>query len=93
MKDDKGPQKIGDLFAGLKAPEKKPPAYEWQDLALKLINELAMPGFKRSSAFAVCKNNSKETIEKALNETRELCKTGERWKYFFKVIDSLNKKE
>ena len=74
-----------------KPPVVKPPAYEWQDFALKIIAEFAVPGFKRNSVFKVCKQNSKELVEKAVNETKELCQSGERWKYFFKVIDSLKK--
>ena len=93
MTNDTGPQKIGDLFSAIKTQQKKPPAYEWQDLALRLINELGVPPFKKGSIFKICKEQSKEKIEKALNETKELCKAGERWKYFFKVIDSLGKKD
>lgn len=87
MTNDTGPQKIGDLFSKIKpAQTKKPPAYEWQDFALRIINEMGVPGFKRSSVFKICKDYPKETVEKAINETKELCKAGERWKYFFKVI-------
>jgi len=66
---------------------KKAPAYQWQDLALRVINELNIPNNKRSSVFKVCKQNSKQIVEKALNDTKELCKTGEKWRYFFKLID------
>lgn len=83
-KKDKGLQKLGDLFANRQTI--KPPAYEWQDFALRIISELGIPGFKRASVFKICKENSKDYVEKCLNETKELCKTGERWKYFFKVI-------
>ncbi len=62
------------------------PAYQWQDTALRIIKELAIPNFKRSSVFKVCKDNSKEYIERCLNDTKELCQTGDRWKYFFKVV-------
>ncbi|MEA3449711.1 MAG: hypothetical protein U9Q85_01915 [Patescibacteria group bacterium] len=67
---------------------KKPPAYEWQDLALQVIKELKIPGFKRGSVFKVCKNNSKQTILNAMNDTKELCETGDKWKYFFKILQS-----
>ena len=91
MKINEGPQKLSEL---LKIPkQKKPPAYQWQDLALKIITELAVPRFKRNSVFRVCKENSQAVIERALNDTKELCKTGERWKYFFKVIADLDKKK
>ena len=90
QKENKGPQKLGDLFTKIQQP--KPPAYQWQDLALRIIKELNAPGFKRNSIFKICKDYPKETVEKALNETKELCKTGEKWKYFFKVIDNFDKK-
>ena len=84
MKKDKGFSQLGDIFQDRK--EKKPPAYKWQDLALRIIEELNIPGFKRSSVFKVCKINSPEFIERCLNDTKELCEKGEKWKYFFKVI-------
>ena len=90
MAHDAGPQKLSFILKS-KPEAIKPPAYEWQDLALKIIAEFGVPGFKRNSVFKVCKQNSKELVEKAINETKELCKTGECWKYFFKVIDSLKK--
>ncbi len=93
MEKDLGPQKISFIInppAGVPAkPLIKPPAHPWQDHALSLIKELNVPGFKRNSMFRVCKENSRELIEKALAETKELCESGEKWKYFFKVIDSL----
>lgn len=67
---------------------KKPPAYEWQDLALRIIKELSVPGFKRNSVFKACKEMPKQKIIKALDDTKELCDTGEKWKYFFKIIGS-----
>ena len=88
MNDDKL-QPLSEIFAqNKKKTAIKPPTYEWQDLALKLIQELNPPGFKRNSIFKICKENSKEKVLRALNDTKELCKTGERWKYFFKVISS-----
>lgn len=93
MAIDPGPQKLFFILKKEKSSQPKPPAYEWQDLALRLIAELGVPDFKRNSIFKVCKNNSKELVEKALNETKELCQSGEKWKYFFKVIDDLTKKK
>ena len=68
----------------------KPPAYPWQDLALRVIEELRVPAKKRNSVFQAAKKYPKATIEKALTDTKELCKTGECWKYFFKVIGNLD---
>jgi len=79
-----GPQSFKDIFAKKKAV--KPPAYEWQDLALRIINELNIPPAKRNAVFRVCKLHSKAFIEHCLNETKELAKTGESWRYFFKLV-------
>lgn len=79
-----GPQKLSELFG--RKETAKAPAHEWQDLALRIIKELNVPGFKRNAVFKVCKENGKPAIEIALNDTKELCRTGEKWKYFFKVL-------
>jgi len=76
---------FGDLAS--KRVVKKAPAYEWQDLALRIIQELNVPANKRSSVFQACKKYAKPIVEKALNDTKELCKSGEKWRYFFKIID------
>lgn len=81
---NKGFEKIGNLIGRTKT--KKPPAHQWQELALRVINELSIPKFKRNAVFKVCKQNPKPFVEKCLNDTKELCITGERWKYFFKVV-------
>lgn len=78
-------QSFGEIIKQ-KKPVKKPPAYEWQDLALRIIQELNIPQFKRNSVFKVCKNYPKNKVIIALNDTKELCKTGLKWKYFFKVV-------
>jgi hypothetical protein len=78
------PQKLADLLQTRKS--KKPPAYEWQDLALRIIKDLGIPAFKRNSVFKACKENDKYVIERCLNETKELCRTGQKWKYFFKLV-------
>lgn len=80
------PEKLSIIIKNRK-PTKKPPTYEWQDLALKIIDDLSIPNFKRNSVFKVCKDYSKSFIEKCLNDTKELCKTGQTWKYFFKLIN------
>ena len=84
MRINQGLEKIGDLFARKKT--KKMPAYAWQELALRAIKELGAPGFKRSAIFKVCKDKPRVIIEKALNDAKELCRDGKRWKYFFKII-------
>lgn len=84
MKPNYGPQKIEDIL--IAKINKRPPAYEWQDLALRIIGELNIPSFKRGAVFKVCKDNQKQTIIKALNDTKELCESGPRWKYFFKIL-------
>ncbi len=78
-------ESLSDIF---KSKQRiKPPAYPWQDLALRVIKDLGVPGFKRSSVFQVCKTKPASQIELALNDTKELCKDGAKWKYFFKIID------
>ena len=90
MENDKGFNKIGDLFNI--TPNKKPPAHQWQELALKIIKDLNIPADKKNSVFKICKTFSKIIIEKSLNDTKELCRTGEKWKYFFKIATTANKK-
>ncbi len=67
---------------------KKAPAYQWQDIALKIIKELSIPDFKRSSIFKVCRDNNQAIINQALTDTKELCNTGEKWKYFLKILSA-----
>lgn len=83
MQIDQGLEKIGDLLVSKKS--QRMPAYAWQDLALHIIKELNIPNFKRSAVFKICKQKPRVYIEKCLNDTKELCQTGEKWKYFFKV--------
>lgn len=77
---------FGELMKKRVAP-KKAPTFQWQELALKIIQEFDVPTNKKSSVFKVCKQHSKLIIERALSDTKELCKSGEKWRYFFKVID------
>lgn len=88
-KQNKGFQSLGDIFS---VPEKNNPkkgtAYAWQDFALHVINELSIPIFKRSAVFKICKEKPREVVERAMNDTKELCGTGEKWKYFFKIISA-----
>lgn len=94
MKKDDGLQQLSGLFKERitdQRKEAKPPAYQWQDLALQVIKDLGVPNFKRGAVFKVCKENSKEFILTSLNDTKELCQTGEKWKYFFKIVSELKK--
>jgi len=87
MTEKNQPQSLGDIFANRQQkPVKKAPAYEWQDLALQIIKELDIPNFKRNSVFKTCKDHPKEFVKQCLNDTKELCETGEKWKYFFKIV-------
>ena len=81
-------ESIEDIFKNKIKTQKKPPAHEWQSLALRVIQELGIPGFKRGAVFKVCKDHSKDFVERCLNDTKELCKTGNKWQYFFKVLSS-----
>ncbi len=97
MEIDAGAKKIKDLIkegqSRLKSGQiKKPPAYEWQDLALRVIAELSIPDFKRNAVFKVCRDYPKYFIFRCLNETKELCQTGQQWKYFFKLINQGKKR-
>ncbi|OGY48171.1 MAG: hypothetical protein A2840_02310 [Candidatus Buchananbacteria bacterium RIFCSPHIGHO2_01_FULL_47_11b] len=82
------PEQIGDIFK--KPRGKKPPAYQWQELALRIIDELRIPGPKRTAVFKVCKLHPRSIVEKAFNDTKELA-PGEPWRYFFKVIENIKK--
>lgn len=94
INDKKGEfESFGSIFVNRKVVKsKKPPAYPWQDLALKVVSELGIPGFKRASVFKICRDHSKEFVERCLNDTKELCKSGESWKYFLKVCNEEVKK-
>jgi len=83
-------QQIADIFKD-KKEARKAPAYQWQDLALRIIEELAIPQSKKNSVFKVCKEYDKNYIEKCLDDTKELAHGSARWRYFFKLI-SENKK-
>ena len=83
------PTSFADIFKEIqKKPVVKAPAYPWQDLALRIIKELNIPNFKRSAVFKICKEKSVPIVERAINDTKELCQSGEKWKYFFKIIDA-----
>ena len=90
MPKDTKPEALKDI---LKKPRvfKKAPAYQWQELALRVIDELRVPNNKRSAVFKIVKQHSKPIIERALNDTKELSTGQEPWRYFFKVIDNLGK--
>lgn len=86
------PVSIGDIFKA-KVKGIKPPAYLWQDLALRVERELAIPAFKRSSVFKACRDYPRSVIERCLADTKELCKSGEKWRYFFKILTTSNQPE
>lgn len=85
-----GMQSFKEILA--KKKKIKPPAYPWQDLALRVIADIGFPSHKRNSVFLACKKYSKNSIERALIDTKELCQSGEKWKYFFKVLEKNQKK-
>lgn len=90
--ENKGFQSFSDIFKNKKTVS-KPPAYPWQELALQVIKDLSVPGFKRSSVFKACRDMPAEKIKTALNDTKELCKSGSQWQYFFKIVSELKKEE
>lgn len=87
--DNNNFQGLSDIFVS-KKPQKKAPAYKWQDLALRVIKELNIPANKKSSVFKACKQLPEQVVLKCLIDTIELCDTKEKWQYFFKLIN-LNK--
>lgn len=92
MPEEKDLNSIGSLFAAhMLKPKVKPPAYQWQDLALRVIAELGVPPEKKNSVFQVCRRHPQTVIEIALNDTKELVQKGEPWKYFFKVLANRGK--
>lgn len=84
-------ENLADLLKSRKV--KKAPAYPWQDLALRVITQLSIPSFKRNSVFKICKEISTVQVERAMNDTKELCQTGAAWKYFFKITDQYMPKQ
>jgi hypothetical protein len=80
---------LADIFAEKQKNKVniKAPAYPWQDMALNIIKELNIPNFKRAAVFKVCRDLPAHKVNIAFNDTKELCKTGATWKYFFKIID------
>lgn len=83
--NDQGFSSIGEFINLPKT--KKPPAHDWQDLALEVIAQIKPPKEKRNSIFRICKQYPRAQVLQSLNDTKELCKTGEKWKYFFKIIN------
>lgn len=66
----------------------KPPAYRWQEMALEIIKEFNIPDSKKSSVFKACKTKPEHVVKRALIDTRELCESGDKWRYFFKLINN-----
>ena len=90
-------QQIADIFSargGYASGGKnkaKAPAYQWQDLALRIVEELAIPQSKKNSVFKVCKDYDKNFVEKCLDDTKELAQGSARWRYFFKLVSEYKK--
>jgi hypothetical protein len=91
---DSEPTSFADICKARQAATvKKAPAYAWQDLALRVIKELGIPAFKKSAVFKVCKQKTPVEIERAINDTKELCQSGDCWKYFFKIVGAPEKND
>jgi len=83
------PTSFADIFKARETQKPvKAPAYSWQDLALQIIKELGIPDAKKSSVFKICRDKPAPVVQRAINDTKELCQSGEKWKYFFKIIDA-----
>ena len=89
MSNEPSFKKIGELLHISK--KAKAPAYPWQDLALKIIKDLNVPDFKKSAVFKVCRDLPEHGVVQCLIDTKELCQTGEKWKYFFKLAGEKNR--
>lgn len=88
MKKNNGFTTMSDVIknrGAVKTP--KPPAYKWQDKALQIIADLDIPPNKKSSVFKACRDKNQIFIERCLTDTKELCKKGEQWRYFFKLLN------
>ena len=71
-------------------PKKKPPKYQWQELAMEIIKSIPDSYTVSSSViFRTCKMNP-GAAKNALIDCRELSKCY--IKYYLKVWNSLNKK-
>ncbi len=82
---EEGFQNFSDIIKNKQA--KKAPTYQWQEFALKIIQELNVPLNKKSSVFKVCRDRPRVFVEKCFNDTKELCDTKEKWRYFFKLVN------
>lgn len=81
-------EKISKIIKFKPAIKPKPKRYQWQDLALEIINSLYDGQNKKSSIFMLCKNNPR-IAKIAWLESKELnvLKTA----YFFKVYSNIKK--
>ncbi|MBU4217070.1 hypothetical protein L6270_04545 [Candidatus Parcubacteria bacterium] len=87
-KKEEGFQNFGDILKSRQI--KKAPAYQWQDFALQIIKELNIPPTKKGSVFKICKDRPRAFVEKCLNDTKELCNSKDKWRYFFKLASLTN---
>ncbi|MCX6785604.1 MAG: hypothetical protein NTZ18_01990 [Candidatus Komeilibacteria bacterium] len=86
-----GFKNIKEIFNNRRQAGPKPPVYPWQDMALRIIKQLAIPPYKKSAIFKVCRDLPQSYILGCFSDTQELCKSGEKWRYFFKLIDQYKK--
>lgn len=94
MTKQQEPESLAEIFKGrTTTTAKKPPAYNWQEKALWVIKELAIPNHKRAAVFKVCRDLAPHIIERAVIDTKELMPSGEKWRYFFKIISHPNEQK
>ncbi len=92
MPNQNNPQTIKNILKNKKQTT-NPPAYRWQELALEIIEKLKVPKNKKSAIFKVCKDTPRYIVEACLNDTLELCQTGDCWRYFFKLLANFKQKK
>jgi hypothetical protein len=63
---------------------KKLPKYEWQELALDIIEKLKAEN--KGLIFKICKKHPKSYVMHCLSETLELAKGDKKDRYFVKLI-------
>lgn len=74
MATNKEFEKIGNLFN--KKTAAKPPAYQWQDLALRVIKELSIPDVKKAPCLKLAKKSRKISLKAALTTRKNFARQG-----------------